>query len=115
MPFLSHQSAAQGARRAILGLALCGGLLAPAAAIGAPTCLDGAGASVRCEAQGALPVGASPAADADDARATEIPLPSPQTLFGVICVVGGLFALIGLMPDFDGWGPGENDSRRERD
>jgi hypothetical protein len=108
-------AAAGFARRAVLGLALCGGVLLPAAAAAAPTCLDAAGATVRCEAPNALPVGVSPASDADATRAAEIPLPSPQTLFGVICVIGGLFALIGLMPDFDGWGPGENDGRRKHD
>lgn len=102
------------ARRLVAGLALCAGLLAPAVAGAAPTCLDAAGTTVRCEAPNALPVGVSPAADVEDAREDAIPLPSPQILFGLVCVLGGLFALIGLMPDFDGWGPGEHEGRGKR-
>jgi hypothetical protein len=87
------------------------------AAAAAPTCLDGAGQTVRCGSPEALPVGASPPAapDLDATREADIPLPSPQTLFGLICVVGGLFALIGLMPDFDGWGSGEHEGPGKRD
>jgi hypothetical protein len=103
------------ARRAAVGLALGAGLLLGTAATAAPTCVDSAGQTVRCEAPSALPVGASPEPDADIARDSEIPLPAPQTLFGLVCVLGGLFALIGLMPDFDGWGPGEHDGPCERD
>jgi hypothetical protein len=93
-------------------LAICAALFAPAAAVAAPTCLDSTGATVRCESPGALPVGESPPPDLDR---SDIPLPAPETLFGLICVLGGLFALIGLMPDFDGWGPGEHDGRRKSD
>jgi hypothetical protein len=100
-------------RRAAVGLALGAGLLLGSAAAAAPTCVDSAGQTVRCEAPGALPVGAIP--DPDIARDSEIPLPAPETLFGLVCVLGGLFALIGLMPDFDGWGPGEHEGPRERD
>jgi hypothetical protein len=32
-------------------------------------------------------------------------------LASVICVIGGLFALIALMPDFDGWREGDWDRR----
>jgi hypothetical protein len=106
--------AAPAVRRAAAGLALCGALLWPALASAAPTCLDAAGETVRCEAPDALPVDMSPAAAAAE-REAAIPLPSAQTLFGLVCVLGGLFALIGLMPDFDGWGPGEHEDRRERE
>jgi hypothetical protein len=102
-------------RRAAVGLTLGSGLLLGAPATAAPTCVDSTGQTVRCEAPGALPVGAIPGPDADAARDSEIPLPAPQTLFGLVCVLGGLFALIGLMPDFDGWGPGEHEGPRERD
>jgi len=84
-------------------------LAAPAAA--APTCLDSAGATVRCGAPNALPVGVAPPAEQDVAHEDGIPLPAPDTLFGLVCVLGGLFVLIGLMPDFDGWGPGEGEGR----
>jgi len=75
------------------------------------------GAAGRCAptAQGLSPAPDPQGADpADEARnADDFPLPSPETLFGLICVVGGLFALIGLMPDFDGWG--EQDGRHKHD
>jgi hypothetical protein len=35
-------------------------------------------------------------------------------LFGAICLISGLFALIALMPDFDGWDEGDWDTS-ERD
>ena len=35
-------------------------------------------------------------------------------LLSVIAVVGGLFALIGLMPDFDGWDRQESDEPRHK-
>ena len=38
-------------------------------------------------------------------------LPETVTL---ICLVGGLFALIALMPDFDGWGDVEEDGEDPR-
>jgi hypothetical protein len=103
-------------RRRGAALALAAGLLAPTLAAAAPTCLDAAGETVRCEAPGALPVGVapSPAPDAASVQSDEFPLPSAPTLFGLVCVLGGLFALIGLMPDFDGWGS-ETDGRGERD
>lgn len=94
--------------------ALAWSLLAGFGAVAAPTCQDNAGQTVRCEAAAALPVGVSPADDSA-ARESDFPLPGPETMFGLICVVGGLFALIGLMPDFDGWGPGEHEGRPERD
>jgi hypothetical protein len=114
-PSQPRSGALRRARRAAAGLALGAGLLLGTAAAAAPTCLDSAGQTVRCEAPGALPVGAEPDADADAARDSQIPLPAPETMFGLVCVVGGLFALIGLMPDFDGWGPGEHEGPRERD
>lgn len=87
-------------------------LLSAAPALAAPTCLDKAGQTVRCGTATALPVGEAPETDADlgrDAQADDDTQYS--NLFGVACVVGGLFLLIGLMPDFDGWGPGERGDR----
>jgi hypothetical protein len=104
---------ARVARR--LAVAVGSARLTAAGAHAAPTSLDPAGQTVRCEAANALPVGASPPDDAQSARNTEIPLPAPATLFGLICVLGGLFVLIGLMPDFDGWGPGEHDGPPNRE
>lgn len=103
------------ARRLAAALLLGAVLLLPRAAAAGPPCLDGAGQTVRCDAPNAPPLAAPPAAEAEAPSPADIPLPAPETLFGVICLVGGLFALIGLMPDFDGWSSGEQDGRRERD
>lgn len=103
------------ARRLAAALLLGVVLLLPRAAAAASPCPDGDGQTVRCEAPNALPLAATPAGEAEAPSPADIPLPAPEMLFGVICLVGGLFALIGLMPDFDGWSSGEQDGRRERD
>ena len=108
---MAASSENRAARRLAAAVAVAGALLLPLAAHAAPTCLDDTGATVRCDAPNALPVGVSPAPEQVADRDEDIPLPSPQTLFGLICVLGGLFALIGLMPDFDGWG-GDHEGRR---
>ena len=111
---MAASSENRAARRLAAAVAVAGALLLPLAAHAAPTCLDDTGATVRCDAPNALPVGASPAPEQVADHDADIPLPSPQTLFGLICVLGGLFALIGLMPDFDGWG-GDHEGRRKPD
>ena len=64
----------------------------------APICVTRAGDTVHCEAKGAMPVGWR-SLDAGPSSA------SPPNLFlvlGLVGVIGGLFALIALMPEFDG-------------
>jgi hypothetical protein len=78
-------------------------LTAAAPALAAPTCWNAAGETVRCGTDGALPVGStlSEAQEAGrQARSAELPLAG---WLGLVCAVGGLFALIALMPDFEGW------------
>jgi len=36
-------------------------------------------------------------------------------LFGAICLIVGLFALIALMPEFDGWRDGDWDRQETED
>ena len=99
-----------------LAAALVSATTAATAATAAPTCLDPAGETVRCDAPNALPVGVSPAPDPASRQETAtVPLPAPETLFALVCILGGLFVLIGLMPDFDGWGPGEHEGRGKQD
>jgi hypothetical protein len=38
-----------------------------------------------------------------------------SALIGAICLVGGLFALIALMPEFDGWREGDWDPPETED
>jgi hypothetical protein len=54
---------------------------------------------------GALPVGTALSPEQELAREPGVPLPSPETMVSLIFIVGGLFVLIGLMPDFDDWNP----------
>jgi hypothetical protein len=93
---------------AAIGLTMLGG-----SASGAQRCEEGTPGVEGCVAARALPADAGSAV----ARDREMPdeQPSPRTLFGLVCVVGGLFLLIGLMPDFDGWGPGDPDDGRKSD
>jgi hypothetical protein len=102
-------------RRSILALIATTAVLTAPAAWAAPTCRDIHGDTVRCATPGAMPVGWAPSAE-DRARwlAQADPGPSPMTLINVALFVGGLLALIALLPDFDStqpnaWGVQEDD------
>ena len=93
-------------RPAMMSLALAIALSAAAPALAAPTCQDRKGDTIRCGVPGAMPVGWSLP---DDQRPL-VPLSSPMpltTLLGLMCGIGGLFVLIALMPQFDGWREGD--------
>ncbi len=85
-------------------------LLAAPAAMAAPTCQDRTGDTVRCGTEGAMPVGWTLP---DEQRARVLaarPAEPPPNLFGLGLFLIGFFALLVLMPDFDGqW------DRQERD
>jgi hypothetical protein len=90
-------------RLSIVALVAAAALSAAGVAHAAPTCVDESNLVRRCGTPGAMPVGWTP----PDAASAPQPAPEdPSTVFSLICIVGGLFALIALMPDFDGdWGP----------
>ena len=68
-------------------------------ALAAPTCQDKDGLTIRCGTEGAMPVGwALPYEE----RKIRPPVPSPSELLLLIATLGLLFALIALLPDFDG-------------
>ncbi len=72
-------------------------------AMAAPTCQDRDGLTARCGTEGAMPVGWTPSPQARWER--EISPPPDQNLKELVKVIGGLalfFAMIALMPDFDG-------------
>jgi hypothetical protein len=78
-------------------------MLAAGPVLAAPTCWDRAGHVVRCGTVGAGPVGAALTPEQDRARRA-IPTYrlSAREAFALAAVVGGLFALIALMPRFNG-------------
>ena len=102
-------------RRSILALVAAAGLLNAPAAWAAPTCKDIHGETARCATPGAMPVGWNPApGDRERWLAQADPGPGPAALINVVLFVGGLLALIALLPDFDStvpgaWGPDEGD------
>ena len=98
-------------RAAFGGLLLSLAVLAASGARAAPSCLDRQGETVRCGAAGAMPVGWRPPPDQVRAHraAADGELDVRQTV-SLICVIGGIFALFALLPDFDaGWDRQEDD------
>jgi hypothetical protein len=88
-------------------------LLAASTALAAPTCVDRAGETVRCGRRGALPVGwAAPPGERPAGRSQGL---SPGELAGLTLFLGGLFALIALLPDFQGRWDGQENDEAERD
>jgi len=87
----------------LLAAALVALSAAPPAA-GAPTCWNAAAETVRCGTPGALPVGArlTPAQAALRRSRDAAGGPAPP-LIGLMLLLAGLFGLIALLPDFDGW------------
>jgi hypothetical protein len=79
-----------------------------ASASAGPTCEDRAGEAVRCEDARAMPPGWTLSLD-DRLKqsASEPPDPTPAQLGGVFVLIFLFFALIALMPDFDGWSAGK--------
>lgn len=92
--------------------------VAPSAAQAGPNCVDRQGDMIRCGAPGAMPVGWSLPPEAARARlAARDDGPAPRQLLGLACLVGGLLALLALMPDFQGrWDrqEGEDESQQGR-
>jgi hypothetical protein len=77
-------------------------LLAPVLpAWGAPTCQDRDGIATRCGAPGAMPLGWEPSPQELSQRPRR-PGPDREMVWTAIAVVGLLFSLIALMPQFDG-------------
>ena len=99
-------------RRSILVMAVAGALLAAPAAQAAPTCLDSGGTTIRCGTSGAMPVGWTPSPEqVSDRQSASSPGPSLSEAVAMIYVVGAIFALIALMPPFDGRGGGDWDEQ----
>ncbi len=89
-------------RSILLALIAAATLFAAPAAIAAPTCQDRNGDTIRCGTEGAMPVGWTlPPEQRSRVLAARPPEP-PADLFGLGLFLIGFFALLALMPDFDG-------------
>ena len=76
----------------------------------APTCQDRSGETIRCGTPGAMPVGWKPSPEQLwDREISRPPGPGAGKFLGVFCGLGLLFALIALLPDFDGWHEGPDE------
>jgi hypothetical protein len=88
---------------------------APVASAG-PICEDRAGEAVRCEDPRAMPLGwALPLEERLKHPRPGPPDPTPVQLGGVFILIFLFFTLIALMPDFEGWAPGEDEGEVEGD
>ncbi|HXI99650.1 MAG TPA: hypothetical protein VNH44_00420 [Micropepsaceae bacterium] len=102
-------------RPLILAFTTAAMLLSAPAAFAAPTCQDKDGSTIKCGIPGAMPVGWSLSRQELSARQTPEPLyPSLTELLELTCVMGVFFAVMALMPEFDGsragdWGEQEED------
>ena len=91
-------------RTALIGLPpLVFALGLSSTALSAPTCQDIEGRVARCGTEKAMPVGWSPStSQVFDRRPTGPESPGLPELVAMLYVVGAVFALIALMPPFDG-------------
>ncbi|HEX3485624.1 MAG TPA: hypothetical protein VHT51_11225 [Micropepsaceae bacterium] len=102
-------------RTLIVVFTLIASLLAVPAAFAAPTCQDINGSTIRCGTPGAMPVGWTLSPEQLLARQSAGPqYPSTIELLELFCVMGVFFAVMALMPEFDGRRAGDWD-RQEGD
>ncbi len=91
-------------------------LLAGANAQAAPTCLDAGGNTIRCNTQGAMPVGWKPSPQTLlERELSAVPNPGAGALLKIALGLAAIFALIALLPDFDGdWEQRGKDDDKQR-
>ena len=94
-------------------------LLSAPGAIAAPTCDNRSGETVKCGTPGAMPVGWAPSPAEVFDRPAAAPDLSPAEVAALIYILGAFFALIALMPPFDGsrdgdWDEQEGDAKKRR-
>jgi hypothetical protein len=88
-------------RLTVIALVAC--LCGSAPALGAPICQNRLGDLVHCDAPSAMPVGWTVSPRDFEARVlSHAPRPATGELVGVGVVLACLFAIIALMPRFDG-------------
>ena len=100
-------------RRLILALIVASPFAAPAG-LAAPTCQDRNGLTIKCGTEGAMPVGWTLPPEEWLERQKFMPEPpSLNEMLELFCTLGVFFALMALMPDFEGraseWDKQEDD------
>jgi hypothetical protein len=81
----------------------------------APICFTRAGDTVHCDAKGAMPLGWRLPPDEAARREMNQPHPSASNILKVVAVLVLFFALIALMPEFDGARDQDWDAQEKRD
>jgi hypothetical protein len=109
---LAKRQASQMSLRALL-LAL--GLLLSTPASPAPICFTRAGDTVHCDAKDAMPIGWRLPPDEAARREMNQPHPSSSDILKVVAVLVLFFALIALLPEFDGARDQDWDTQEKRD
>ena len=102
-------------RAPIFVFMLAGTFAFPHATLAAPTCQTRDGETIRCGVPGAMPVGWTlPYEERLEKERLHPPkYPSTRELLEIFCVMGLFFALLALMPDFEGdWDKQEGDDKR---
>lgn len=96
-------------------LALALALLFSTPALCAPICLTRAGDAVHCEARGAMPLGWQLPPDQAARREMDQPHPPTSAILKVAVGLALFFALIALMPEFDGRRDQDWDAQEKHD
>src|SRR5579859_7954761 len=84
-------------------------------ALAAPICFTRAGDPVHCEAKNAMPVGWKLSPDEAARREMNLPHVSASTILKVAAGIALFFALIALLPEFDGARDQDWDVQEKRD
>jgi hypothetical protein len=102
-------------RSPLLAIIIAAALLTAPAALAAPTCQDRSGDTIRCGTEGAMPVGWTLPMPLRQQVLAARPAVAPASLFGLGCFLIGFFALLALLPDFDGkWDRQEQDEEERQ-
>ena len=96
-------------------LAFALALLFSTPALPAPICFTRAGDPVHCEAKGAMPVGWKLSPDEAARREMNQPHVPGSTILKVVAGLALFFALIALLPEFDGARDQDWDAQEKRD
>ena len=83
--------------------------------LAAPICFTRAGDAVHCDAKGAMPIGWRLPPDEAARREMNQPHPSSRDILETIAILVLFFALIALMPEFDGARDQDWDAQEKRD